>query len=107
MPFAKTVPEMNETFKMNNPDFKEIKSTRWKLMKYLKEHKDEDVLVMYIFAGHGIQQAGKQCMVINEYFPESEFYRLWNVETMIRDLGNLFPRSYHCAFFAACRETYS
>ena len=61
---------------------------------------------MYFFAGHGVQDMGQQTLVINEYDKGTTFYKLWRVEAMIRMFAALFPRSYHFAIYAACREIY-
>ena len=61
---------------------------------------------MYLFAGHGGEQEGRQCIVINEFDNKTTWYKLWRVEAMIRAMAQNFPRSYHCIFFACCREIF-
>ena len=66
----------------------------------------EKVLVVYIFASHGIQENGSQGVVINEFDKSSGYYKIWKAEAMIRVLARLFPNSYHLGFFACCREVH-
>ena len=73
----------------------------------MKEHKDEKVLAVYIWACHGICIDGTQGVVVNEYSPKSEFYKIFNAEKMIRALAGLYQNMFQISFFACCRELYS
>ena len=64
----------------------------------------QNFLIFYIFACHGIQKEGSQSIVINEFDPEAEFYRLWPAEADIRQWSEKFHNTYHVGLFACCRE---
>ena len=72
----------------------------------MKQWSNEKVLVVYIFASHGIQENGSQGVVVNEFDEKTGFYKIWKAEAMIRVLARLFPNSYHLGFFACCREVH-
>ena len=42
--------------------------------------------------------------VLNEFDPDTTFYRFFQVETFIRDIAEDYRNSYQIAIFACCRE---
>ena len=63
-------------------------------------------LTIFLFAGHGIIKDGMQCLVLNEYDPQTKFYKLLRVEEKIRLYGAAFQNSYNIAIFACCRDVW-
>ena len=89
-----------------NPKRKDIQKLTNQLRSDLKEWKDKKLLVVYVFACHGIVEGGVQGVIINEYKKSSGYYDIWKVENYIRGKARDYPNSYHIAFFACCRETF-
>ena len=65
-----------------------------------------NILVVSVFAGHGILKNGTQTLVLNEYDQESEFYKLLEAEHKMRLLSDMYSNSYIIAIFACCREIF-
>ena len=64
----------------------------------------ENYLLFFLFACHGILKDGQQNIVINEYDPEKEFYKLYGAEYKVRYWAENFPNSYIISIFACCRQ---
>ena len=93
----------------NNPTEKEFEQAYLKeIAALLKKGKEDKInyLTIFLFAGHGIMKDGMQCLVLNEFDPETGFYKLLPVEEKIRLYGTVFPNSYNIAIFACCREVW-
>ena len=71
---------------------------------YIKKHPRENILVTYMFAGHGLVHKGAQTVLINEFDPKTGYYRLFLVEQLMRAMSTNYHNSYHVAFFPCCRE---
>jgi hypothetical protein len=59
-----------------------------------------------MFAGHGFNRLGRQCLGTNKFDFSLNFYELIEVEKSIRACINL-PNVYFLVIFACCREVYS
>ena len=75
-------------------------------MKLLRENPNEKILIVFILAGHGMQMAGKQVVLLNEFNRGTAFYKFWGIEGQIRATAELFPNSYQIGIFACCRQIY-
>ena len=73
----------------------------------LKENPDKKYLIVYVLAGHGIQSAGRQVVLMNEFHKRTGFYKFWGIEGDIRDIARKYQNSFQIAFFACCREIWS
>ena len=60
-------------------------------------------LVIYAMAGHGTLMSESQCLLINEFDAQSNFYKRFAGEQKIRKLATQFPNSYHLGIFACSR----
>ena len=58
---------------------------------------------MFLFAGQGVMKDGMQSLLVNEYDPKSEYYRMLPAENLIRGLAEEFTNGYMIAFFACSR----
>ena len=76
------------------------------LRKLLFDAGDERIAIIYCFASHGGMRGGLQTVVVDEFDKRGRYFRLWQVEAMIRNLARKFPRSFHFAIFACCREVF-
>ena len=74
------------------------------LRKYFKETPDTKTAMIWFFAMHGGSLEAQQCVLIDEYDPKTKFYRIWQVEALIRDLSKKHSNSFHLTIFACCRE---
>lgn len=92
--------------RLSDPTKKELEKAMLFLRKQFKNNPDKKYLVAYVFAGHGIQQSGKQFIVVNEFKADTGFYILWGAEGKIRVLAKMYSNTYHIAVFACCREIY-
>ena len=57
----------------------------------------------YCFAGHGMQKAGRQIILLNEFDSKTTFYKHIDVESQVRSIAEKHPNSYQIVVFAACR----
>ena len=62
---------------------------------------------MFALAGHGIQLDGRQTILINEFDKRSGFYKMWSIETNIRNWASRNTNTYIIGLFACCREIFS
>ena len=93
----------------NNPTEKEfMHAYNTEIAALLKKGKKDKInyLTIFLFAGHGIMKDGMQCLVLNEFDTQTNFYKLLPVEDKIRLYGTVFPNSYNIAIFACCREVW-
>ena len=74
------------------------------IRKRIKDAPEKKFLVVYVLAGHGMINNGKQILLLNEYSANLRFYKHWAIEEHIRNIAKNFENSYQIAFFACCRE---
>ena len=63
-------------------------------------------MIIYHFAGRGVFKAGVQHLVLNEFDPDTSFYKLLDVEERIRQIAERHLNSYNIAIFDCSRELY-
>ena len=94
-------------YRLDNATESETKTAYMGLMKKLAAGKAQspqvDYLVIHAFAGHGVQDAGTQWLLYNEFHPLKKFYRMFGAENRLRVMAAEFPNSYHIGVFACCR----
>ena len=66
----------------------------------------ERILVISLFACHGILKSGLQNVVFNEYDKDTGFYVIQPIENMLRDWSKMYLNSYIISIFACCRQIY-
>lgn len=93
-------------YDLKNPTFKDIQKVRMQIMKHINADPKQKVAVFYVLAGHGMQEGGKQNMVLNEYDETTGFYKFWAVEAIIRTFAALYSNTYQVGYFACCREIF-
>ena len=64
------------------------------------------LMVFHFFAGHGMMKNGSQCVLLNEFDKEENFYKTFSPEAAIRSNARYRSNTYHVAVFASCRENY-
>ena len=57
------------------------------IKKRLKDNPDTNHLIMYVAAGHGMNESGKQVFLINQFHPGSKFYKWFAIEDNIRSIS--------------------
>ena len=50
---------------MMNPSYQEVWAVSKEIGTFLNNHQDENTLIVYLFAGHGMEIEGKQCFMLN------------------------------------------
>ena len=91
-----------DIIELHDASLKEVKNTFYmKLNKLLREEPNTNILFFHVYAGHGVQYDGMQCLLVNEY--SNNFYYRYQAENLIRMLSRN-KNSYHVALFACCRE---
>ena len=65
---------------------------------------NELVLIMCLFASHGMIREGRQVILINEFDKTAGFYKLLGVEENIRLAAKASNNAYYVCIFACCRE---
>ena len=68
-----------------NPTLKESRDAKTSLSKLLNANKDERILVVYIFAGHGLDAFGAVSMIVNEMDKPKNWYNLFAAESFVKD----------------------
>ena len=66
----------------------------------------ESIVIISVFAGHGILKNGTQTLVLNEFDETTQFYKLLDAEHKMRLLSDMYCNSYIIAIFACCREIF-
>ena len=77
------------------------------ILKRIKSEPKKKFVLVYLIAGHGIQTGGLQTVVINEFDEKTRFYKIWGVESDIRDWTENNANVYIVCFFACCRELHN
>ena len=89
-----------------DPTEKELKAAWLALARFMNANKGKRILVIYLFAGHGVETSSDLAMVVNEYDEKTEFYKLSKSEYKVKYQARLHPKSFNLAFFSCCRELY-
>ena len=63
-------------------------------------------LIIFLFAGHGLQKDGMQEMLYNEFDTRNCFYKLFRAEVKLRSFAEIFQNAYVIGIFACCRQTF-
>ena len=63
-------------------------------------------MLVFVVAGHGMNESGMQTLLINEFNPKTNWYKMWNLEKFIRTFAEMYPNTYSMAFCACCRQIY-
>ena len=107
MPF--TNPDYIETarFELENPTYQEMINLMGKsVQQKIKERQGENILVVYMFAGHGMILNGQQAILFNEVNKETGYYKLHPTEQTVRAFARVYPYSYHLLFCPCCRTNF-
>ena len=78
----------------NNPTKGEVERGIAQLSARLRAGKKkrpmERYLIIFLFAGHGLQKEGAQVMLYNEYDPAKHFYKLFRAEAKLRSFAEIY-----------------
>lgn len=77
-----------------------------RIMMGRKKSPQQDFLVVHVFAGHGVQEAGTQYLLHNEWCKDRRYYKMFAAEEKLRVMAKSLKNSYHIGIFACCRERY-
>ena len=107
--YYKVNAETDKVFELDDdPSYDQVMEVFSKIIRDVDKGKkvspQEHVAVIFLFAGHGILKDGCQAMVMNEYDPDTKFYKLLRIEDKIRSLSNSYTNVFNIAIFACCRE---
>ena len=83
---------------------KEYSAETIRQTKLFKEKPLETILIMCLFAGHGMINDGRQVLLINEFDKSKTFYKTIGAEENIRMAAQNFQNAYYVVIFACCRE---
>ena len=72
----------DDIYKMTSydPDIQDVSTMEQSLRRYVDEHPDEKVLIVYILACHSIIENGTTSVLLNEFDDHTRYYRMWKVE---------------------------
>ena len=70
------------------------------------EREGQNILFVWLIAGHGIEVNGQQMFVLNEFDKKSGFNKLYPIEGKIRSFSSKFGNSFHLLLAACCRESH-
>ena len=99
------IKEENQFF-MYDPSSKEMNKLMMDLYKRFRKNKDTNYVLIFVVAGHGMNADGMQVLPLNEFDPNSNWYKMWNLERFIRTFAENCPNTHTMAFCACCREIY-
>ena len=69
---------------LKNPKLKDVNKALTDVAKYIKNNRKEKVLVILMFAGHGILVEGTQAVLTNEIDSAKGWYQFSMVEKTLR-----------------------
>ena len=95
-----------DSYVLHNADFKTCNATFKNIQKRLLQNPKTKFLILYACAGHGMDVKGQQVLLLNEFDKSTNWYKMLNIESKIRELAERFSNSYQLAFFSCCREIY-
>ena len=91
----------------DNPSVEHKDAVLLSIKKRLRDSPHKKFLIVFVLAGHGMQQGSRQVLLLNEFKEKSNgkgFYKVWGAEADIREIARTFPNSYSIAFFTSSRE---
>ena len=74
------------------------------LTKEIRKNPNKKILVVFAIASHGMQDGGRQVVVLNDFNKKKGFFNTWQVEYNIRERAKKFNNLFQIAIFACCRE---
>ena len=77
---------------------------RGKLNKRARVNPEKKILIVFALAAHGMQDSGRQVVLLNDFNEKIGFFRRWQVEFDIRDRASAYRNTYQIAIVACCRE---
>ena len=81
-----SVKDENE-YILRDPAEYEVERVQKALLKRIETESETKFLIIFVVAGHDLNIGGKQVVLINEFDPETEFYKHWPIEAL---LSNVF-----------------
>ena len=90
----------------DNPSSEHKDAILLSIKKRLRDNPTKKFLIVFVLAGHGMQQGSRQVLLLNEFKEKASgrgFYSTWSAESDIRDMARTFPNSYSIAFFTSRR----
>ena len=97
----------NNACNLLDPDWSDIDRFRKYLTKTYTDSPDKKFLNIWLFAAHGMVEAGQQTVLINEYFPREKYYRRYKAEYFVRLYARKYVNTHHLCIFACCRQIYN
>ena len=76
------------------------------LVKTLHKEPDEKFLHITFVAGHGMHFEKSHCILLNQFDQSKGFYKLYAIETEVRQWSDKCKNGYFVAILASCREVY-
>ena len=64
----------------------------------------EIILMLCLFAGHGMIEDGRQVLLVNFFEKSKTFYKPIGAEELTRNQAQKFSNAYYVVIFACCRE---
>ena len=77
---------------------------RGELNKRARVNPEKKILIVFALASHGMQDSGRQVVLLNDFNAKKGFFNTWQVEHDIRDRASAYKNTYQIAIFACCRE---
>ena len=78
----------------DNATAAKMKKVMSSIRRRLRAEPNKNFLIVYVFAGHGMNACGKQVMLLNDYDEKTGFYKMFGAEAEIRDIACSHPNSY-------------
>ena len=95
---------MNSDLDRYNVVMKDFRGLERNLHNKIKGANKLRLLCFAFFSCHGMLFQSTQHVVLNEFDPKKNFYKLYGAESQIRYLSDLYKNCYFISIFACCRE---
>lgn len=97
-----------DIFELMNPSAQKCEDTYRQIIRVIDEGRTSEpkknTLLIHCFVGQGTTKDGQQLFLLNEYNPNTKYYKMLPAEQRIRQLGDKFDCLYQIAMFACSRK---
>ena len=88
---------------MHEPTLAEWENLFKKVCKNAMANPEKKILFLQFYSGHGMTYSGEQVLLSNEFDDKNEWYKMINVEWMVRNSAEFCSNVYFLSIFACDR----
>ena len=83
----------DDIYELKDPSTKDTLRTMMKIKTRIGKDPDIKHLVIYVAAGHGMNEDGQQVLLVNQFDKSRQFYKFFAIEKEIRTIARRFPKN--------------